>query len=207
MDGLMRERSFRKLLYTLAIIGLSLDLAGKYVAFRMLAPGSIEGHYDIAPGVFKFIAQFTTEPLETGTWREPLQAANGRFMPRVNHGALFGIGNTQTFTANQLFATISIVAALAILIWSTKEATARDGVLCTALGLILGGTLGNLFDRIVFHGVRDYLYFYWFEWPVFNIADCCLVVGAGLLLLQAVLPAKTPENKCEKEMHIASVGA
>ena len=45
--------------------------------------------------------------------------------------------------------------------------------------------LGNLFDRIVFHGVRDFLYFYWFEWPVFNIADCLLVCGAAVLLLQA----------------------
>jgi lipoprotein signal peptidase len=51
--------------------------------------------------------------------------------------------------------------------------------------MILAGTLGNLFDRVVFHGVRDFLYFYWFEWPVFNVADCLLVCGAGLLLLQA----------------------
>ncbi len=57
-----------------------------------------------------------------------------------------------------------------------------------ALGLILSGTLGNLFDRVVFNGGRDFLYFYWIEWPVFNVADCCLVCGAFLLLAQAFWP-------------------
>jgi hypothetical protein len=52
--------------------------------------------------------------------------------------------------------------------------------------LILGGTIGNLYDRLVFGGVRDFLYFYYIEWPVFNFADCCLVVGAGLLLVHAL---------------------
>src|SRR5262249_62332155 len=46
--------------------------------------------------------------------------------------------------------------------------------------------LGNLFDRVVFGGVRDFLYFYLIDWPVFNLADSCLVVGALLLLMQAV---------------------
>jgi lipoprotein signal peptidase len=61
--------------------------------------------------------------------------------------------------------------------------------------LILAGTLGNLFDRVVFGGVRDFLYFYWFEWPVFNVADCFLVCGAGLLLLQAFATAPADKGK------------
>ena len=63
-----------------------------------------------------------------------------------------------------------------------------------ALGLILGGTIGNLYDRLVFGGVRDFLYFYKIEWPVFNVADCCLVVGAGVLLVQALFVAPAPEQ-------------
>jgi signal peptidase II len=42
----------------------------------------------------------------------------------------------------------------------------------------------------MFGGVRDFLYFYWFEFPVFNVADSCLVVGAALLLIQAFFGGK-----------------
>jgi len=114
--------------------------------------------------------------------------------PQVNQGALFGLGNDHETLANAFFAAISVAAAIAIIYWSTRRATARDWVLCAALGLILAGTLGNLYDRLVFNGVRDFIHVYWgqlpeprFNWPVFNIADCCLVLGAGVLLTQAFL--------------------
>ena len=106
-------------------------------------------------------------------------------MPKVNHGALFGLGREYISLANGAFALVSVLAALAIAYWSTRRSTAQDLFLCAALGLILAGTLGNLYDRLVFNGVRDFLYFHWIEWPVFNIADCCLVCGALLLLSQA----------------------
>jgi lipoprotein signal peptidase len=68
------------------------------------------------------------------------------------------------------------------------------------LGLILAGTLGNLYDRILFNGVRDFFHWdYLYNWPVFNVADCCLVVGAGLLLVQAFAKegAKAPARDTE----------
>ena len=110
-------------------------------------------------------------------------------MPRVNHGALFGLGGSWKGGANGLFAVVSVAAAVAILVWGTRPGPARERWLSGALGLILGGTVGNLYDRLVFGGVRDFLYFYYVEWPVFNFADCCLVVGAALLLMQAVFVA------------------
>ena len=97
-------------------------------------------------------------------------------MPRVNHGALFGIGQNQKGLANGIFAAVSVLAAVAIMVWGTRRNTAREKGLMAALGLILGGTVGNLYDRLIFGGVRDFLYFYRIEWPVFNVADCCLVV-------------------------------
>jgi signal peptidase II len=198
------ERSFRGLLWTLAILGLTIDLGSKYAVFRWLG-NSPTGEHVVVPGAFRLIAQFTGEPLEAGTWRESLQAYNGSVMPRVNHGALFGMGNTAGLSANAIFMIISVIAAVAIGFWSTRAHTTRDGILCAALGLILGGTLGNLFDRGVFHGVRDFLYFHWFEWPVFNVADCCLVCGAGLLLIQALWPAKAKQTAEVKAGDLVSV--
>jgi len=107
-------------------------------------------------------------------------------VPHVNKGALFGWLSNHQNLANGGFAVISLLAAVAIAYWSFQKATVRDPWLCAALGLILAGTLGNLYDRVVFDGVRDFLHWnYLFDWPVFNFADCCLVCGAFLLLIQA----------------------
>jgi lipoprotein signal peptidase len=178
------------MLWSLAVFGFVADQMSKYGVFRWLYRDSHTGQFDIIPGWFGLIAQFTGQPLESGNWRGTLQALNGPVMPHVNNGALFGLGNGFGMTANGFFAVISILAALAILVWSIRVKNANDPILFAALGLILGGTLGNFYDRVVFHGVRDFLDFYKIRFPVFNIADCCLVVGAGLLMLQAVWPGK-----------------
>ena len=105
--------------------------------------------------------------------------------------------------ANGFFTFVSIAAAGVILAWSLRGKNLNDGVFAAALGLILGGTLGNLFDRVVFHGVRDFMYFYWIEWPVFNFADCCLVAGAGLLLIQALMPVPAPNAPAQETRELA----
>jgi lipoprotein signal peptidase len=172
----MAERSYRVLFWCLALIGLTADQASKYGVFAWLSsrPGNAyvlfesQGH-----GGFQFVAQFDPD-------------GDGKLRPHVNHGALFGFLRQHKTLANATFAVISLLAALAIIGWSFLGSTARDAWLCASLGLILGGTLGNLYDRVMFNGVRDFLHwFYLFDWPVFNIADVCLVCGAGLLLIQA----------------------
>lgn len=186
----MVERSYRALLWGLAIFALTADQVSKYSVFRWLYNGGAGGSHTVVPGWFELIAQFTGQPIETSTWRESLQAFNGAVMPHVNNGALFGLGNGFGMTANGFFAVVSLLAAITILLWSIRVKKAHDLILFAALGLILGGTLGNFYDRVIFHGVRDFLNFYWFKFPVFNVADCCLVCGAGLLLIQAMWPAK-----------------
>jgi lipoprotein signal peptidase len=122
-------------------------------------------------------------------WLQPLRSISGDHMPRVNHGALFGIGNRDANgnDGNLFFSVVSLLAALAIIVWITRTNASRERFLCISLGLILAGTLGNLYDRVVFDGVRDFLHWhYWIDWPVFNLADCCLVCGAGMLLAQAL---------------------
>jgi lipoprotein signal peptidase len=200
------QRSYRWLFVTLAVAGLVLDQASKYVMFTWLynggQPGNsgafkawpdARGEFDLIPGWFKFTAEFDPSTASSEGMLGTLQTLSAPTMPRVNHGALFGIGNGHKASANIVFTGISILAAAAIVIWGTRPGTARDRWLCMSLGLILAGTVGNLYDRLVFGGVRDFLYFYRVEWPVFNVADCCLVCGACLLLVQAVLaPAPQP---------------
>ena len=109
-----------------------------------------------------------------------------------------------------MFTAVSIAAALLIVLFSNRPAIRADLFLCIALGLILAGTLGNFYDRLVFSGVRDFIHWFIrdeqkklvFDWPVFNIADCCLVVGAGTLLLHAFFfpePAASPAPAKQQE--------
>jgi len=182
------NRSYLWLVWGLALVGTVLDLGSKYAVFARLNPGPGEsGHYELIPGAFELLTQHT--PYAWGTdagWLAPLRTLGSDYRPQVNKGAVFGLGGDFQNYANLLFALISLTAALAIVYWGTRPSTRQDRFLCASLGLILAGTLGNLYDRVVFHGVRDFLHWYYaFDWPVFNLADCCLVCGACLLLLQA----------------------
>ncbi len=179
----MTTRSYRWLFVGLAVIGLTLDQASKYLIFKQLYNEGLGGKIEVVPGVFRLLAQF--DPSHTPNCDCILATWSGPVSPRVNHGALFGLGNEHQSLANAFFAGVSLLAALAIAFWGTRRSTAQDWSLSMALGLILAGTLGNLYDRLIFGGVRDFLHFYYIDWPVFNIADCCLVVGASILLVQA----------------------
>jgi lipoprotein signal peptidase len=200
----MVPRTYRWLLVALAVIGLSADQVSKYGVFRWLYnngqfndPSQTGNQHIVVPDWFMLIAQFDPNTAPCNCAFSVLQTWSAPIMPRVNHGALFGIGQGHKGLANGIFAAVSVAAAVAIVVvvWGTRRQTAREKGLMAALGLILGGTVGNLYDRLVFGGVRDFLYFFRIEWPVFNVADCCLVAGAALLLIQAVFvthPAEEP---------------
>lgn len=193
------KRSYLWLFCLLAVTGICLDLASKYAVFAWLQrdrPGEY-GQYELIPGAFELLTQYTTlREADHASWLSPLRTWSSPYLPRVNHGALFGLGGKFEHLANGVFASISVVAALAIIFWSTRRSTASDVLLCATLGLILAGTIGNLYDRVVFGGVRDFLHWHrWFEWPVFNIADCCLVCGSALLFRQAFWPPPDPASK------------
>ena len=121
------------------------------------------------------------------------------FQTSLNEGALFGIGQGWV----TLFATLSAVAAVGILVWLFYGGAARDWLLLVALACVMAGILGNLYDRLGLPGltwptghpsqgepvyaVRDWILVMigtW-PWPTFNIADSLLVCGAGLLFWHA----------------------
>jgi signal peptidase II len=116
----------------------------------------------------------------------------------VNPGALFGMGAGFWW----LFSLLSVLALAGIVTWLFVFGAARDRWINVALGLVSGGILGNLYDRLglpggipepLKHGVRDWILFKWkgvplFEpWPNFNIADSLLVTGAIMLVVHAVV--------------------
>ncbi len=210
----MADRTYRWLLISLAVIGLSADQVSKYGVFKWLYKGGqfadasrTGNESEVVPGWFKLIAQFDPDAPTCDCGFSALQTWSAPVMPRVNHGALFGIGGSRKGLANGIFAAVSVAAAIAIVVWGTRRTTAREKGLMAALGLILGGTVGNLYDRLVFGGVRDFLHFcvvrsdgsIAFDWPVFNVADCCLVVGAALLLIQAVFVTPAAEKSATPE--------
>lgn len=79
------------------------------------------------------------------------------------------------------------VLAVVIMLWRSGR---QLSLTTTALALILGGAAGNLYDRIHLHFVVDFLevHLLQYHWPDFNIADSCIVVGACLLLVEALRP-------------------
>jgi signal peptidase II len=88
---------------------------------------------------------------------------------------------------------------LMLIFWLTRV---RVTFLAIAIGLIIGGAVGNVIDRLRFGGVIDFLYFHagsWY-WPAFNLADSAICLGVvamlldGLLLRRAAPPAKGREN-------------
>jgi lipoprotein signal peptidase len=196
------NRTYRWLFWSLAIIGFCLDQGSKYSVFGWLYPSETLSRYSdqsaaIVPGVFYLATTFSDKVDPGDSWRSPLRTLFGTRLPKLNHGALWGIGSAEDGTdLNHLFALVSIVAAIAIVVWSFRPSIAGDCWLCIALGLILAGTLGNLYDRVVFLGVRDFLqWVYLYEWPRFNIADSCLVCGAGILLVHAFFTSPATVEK------------
>jgi signal peptidase II len=104
-----------------------------------------------------------------------------------NKGAAFSLLASAPGWQTLLFGTIAGVASVVIAYLILKN---RDKILfCAGLALILGGALGNLYDRIVYGHVVDFLDFHWAGWhfPAFNVADSGITVGAGLLILESFL--------------------
>jgi signal peptidase II len=77
------------------------------------------------------------------------------------------------------------VAAAVIIVWLLRRGGNRW--YCAGLALILGGAIGNLWDRIALGHVVYFLLFHWHDWyyPAFNVADSAITVGAALLVLDA----------------------
>ena len=104
-----------------------------------------------------------------------------------NKGAAFSFLAGAEGWQTPLFAAIAIIASVVISLLIKKNE--NKSLFCAALALILGGALGNLYDRLVYGQVVDFLDFHaagW-HWPAFNVADSAITVGAAILILESFL--------------------
>jgi len=108
-----------------------------------------------------------------------------------NRGASFGIFSDAPGWASIALIVFAIIISIVLAIWMWQ---AQETLLSVALGLVIGGAIGNVIDRIRFGAVVDFLDFHaggW-HWPAFNVADSAITLGVILLILDSL---KTKSEK------------
>src|SRR6202012_3621599 len=111
----------------------------------------------------------------------------------LNTGAAFSLfeGTTSPATVRNLLIAFSVFAVIVVLALLWKYGR-QFSLVSFSLALILGGALGNLYDRVRYSHVVDFLevHIVHYHWPDFNVADSAIVVGACLLLLEILRPQR-----------------
>jgi signal peptidase II len=113
-----------------------------------------------------------------------------------NTGAAFSLfADSPSHWKTTLLIGFSLIAMIivSVLLWKQSHVLTTTGI---ALSLILGGAVGNLWDRVASGRVVDFLLFYYrqYQWPVFNLADSAIVVGAGLLVIEILFGGHHPRD-------------
>jgi signal peptidase II len=158
-----RERNYLGLFLFITAAVVALDRITKRLVVAHLSAGST---YTVIPRIFRI-----SHVLNTGA---AFSAFADTTSPEIVRKALIGF------------------SILAVLIVAYMLLRVRNQLSLTtiALSLILGGAIGNLYDRIVYHYVIDFLEvrIIHYHWPDFNVADSCIVIGACLLLIEIFRP-------------------
>jgi signal peptidase II len=160
--------AMRKYHFLIAIVVIVLDRGSKW-----LVAGNITLHDSISvlPGFF-------------------------RLTHVQNSGAAFGLfaeSSSEWKVAILVLFSLLALAVVSALLWKNSHSMTTTGV---GLALILGGAVGNLWDRLLTGHVVDFFDFYLgsYHWPAFNIADSAIVIGA-LLLVAEILFARSPAEQ------------
>ncbi|MBU5348905.1 signal peptidase II [Paenibacillus sp. LC231] len=115
-----------------------------------------------------------------------------------NRGAAFGILQDQLW----FFIIVTLIVVGGIVWYLRKVSKEGRKLLPTALALVLGGALGNFIDRLLMGEVVDFLQFNFgsYTFPIFNIADSCIVIGVGLIILDTLLEGRREKIKTTSEV-------
>jgi signal peptidase II len=154
----MTKNSARAFYLLIALVVVLLDRWTKHIVAKRI---SLYSHIQVIPGFF------------TLTHTENTGAAF----------SLFADSNAHWKTAMLIVFSAIALLVVSVLLWRNHHAHVATGI---GLSLIMGGAVGNLWDRLARGRVVDFLLFYVkrYQWPVFNLADSAIVVGAGLLVLE-----------------------
>jgi len=158
----------RKYHFLIALLVIALDRVTKWAIARKL---SLHDGIQVIPGFFRIIHA-------------------------ENPGAAFGIfADSPSPWKVGMLILFSVIALLIVtaLLWKNSHTLTTTGV---GLSLILGGAIGNLWDRLVSGHVVDFLLFYIgrYQWPAFNVADSAIVVGAGLLVFEILFTKSSSQQ-------------
>lgn len=171
--------------------GLTLDLWSKAWAFRNVAKQPVELLYQEVAG----------NPGYRLPWHDGVRALGWDlldFRLVLNHGAVFGVGQNR----QRLFIGFTLIALVVAILFFAKWTRSKARLAHVAIAMIMAGGLGNLYDRVRFGAVRDFLHMFprWelplgWRWPgnattevfpwVFNVADMLLLAGMGLFMIYA----------------------
>ncbi len=160
----MTKNSVRAIHFLLAILVVLLDRWTKHLASVRIP---LYTHIQVIPGFFRI------------THTENTGAAFSLFADSPWHWR----------TALLIGFSLAAMLVVLVLLWKQTRALTVTGI---ALSLILGGAFGNLWDRVARGRVVDFLLFYikQYQWPVFNLADSAIVVGACLLIMEIIFSPK-----------------
>ena len=172
-------------------VGSSTDgLTPVSVAERSLAAGPWQWAGLVAVALAAVVADQVTKHIVTSTLSldESEHVIGPLSIHHVeNSGIAFGLFSSAT-------AVVTVVTAAAVL-WMIvyfARSGSRHPVLPAALGLLIGGSLSNLVDRIRLHHVTDFIDLRW--WPAFNLADSFIVIGVAILLLALTAADRRPRQ-------------
>lgn len=198
-----RSRSAWLLLLTVLFVGLAMDLGSKYWSFHAIAEVPVQLDRDA------LLENPNDNPIPPHPPQRVLPFDLLSFRLVINRGAVFGLGEDQRL----FFIVFTLIALGAGLYVFGRFTTERDNAAHIALGFIMAGGLGNLYDRIRYGVVRDFLHmlpdwhlpFGW-RWPnnspelfpwVFNLADVMLLIGMIALMIHI--------NRVEKKRRTSEI--
>jgi signal peptidase II len=193
--------------------GFAFDLWTKYWAFREIAGQPVELDRERILSDPSFYV-----PHHARVTALPWDLLDFRLV--LNHGAVFGIGQQR----RELFIAFTVLATIAAVALFARGTRARMHAAHVAIGLILAGGIGNLYDRIFYGAVRDFLHMLpgWslpngWRWPgnstgdvfpwVFNVADALLLAGMALFILTSYLEDRRARRSAQASVAASSDAA